>query len=76
MRERSDYISRLFYFDDWQITPEFFFRLEEIWGLHTYDCFANFIQWNSQDSFPAVGTRRHQAWNFLFKISVGSDGTV
>ena len=40
--ERADYVSRLIDFDDWQITPEFFLRLEELWGPHTVDCFANF----------------------------------
>ena len=27
--EKADYISRLIDFDDWQITPEFFLRLED-----------------------------------------------
>ena len=40
--EKADYISRLIDFDDWQITPEVFLRLEELWGPHTVDCFANF----------------------------------
>jgi len=40
--ERADYISRLIDFDDWQITQEFFLCLEELWGHHTVDCFANF----------------------------------
>ena len=40
--ERADYISRLIDFDDWQITSEFFPRLEELWGPHTVDWFANF----------------------------------
>jgi len=35
--ERADNISRLIDFDGWQITPEFFLRLEELWGLHTVD---------------------------------------
>ena len=29
-------------FDYWQITPDFFLHLEELWGLHTVDCFAYF----------------------------------
>ena len=41
--ERADYIGRLIDFDDWQITSEFFLRLEELWGPHTVDCFANFL---------------------------------
>ena len=40
--EKADYISRLIDFDDWQITPDFFLSLEELWGPHTVDCFANF----------------------------------
>ena len=40
--EKADYISRLIDFDDWQITPEVFLHLEELWGPHTVDCFANF----------------------------------
>ena len=40
--EKADYISRLIDFDDWQITPEFFLLLEELWGPHTVDCFSNF----------------------------------
>lgn len=35
--ERADYISRLIDFDDWQITPELFLRLEELWGPHTIE---------------------------------------
>ena len=27
---------------DWQITQEFFLPLEELYGPHTIDCFANF----------------------------------
>ena len=40
--EKADYISRLIDFDDWQITPPFFRSLEDLWGPHTVDCFANF----------------------------------
>jgi len=40
--EKADYISRLIDLDDWQITPKLFLRLEELWGPHTVDCFANF----------------------------------
>ena len=29
-------------FDDWQITQDFFLSLEELWGPHTVDCFANY----------------------------------
>ena len=40
--EGVDYISRLVDFDDWQITPDLFQSLEQLWGPHTVDCFANY----------------------------------
>ena len=40
--EGADYISRLVDFDDWQITPDLFQSLEQLWGPHTVDCFANY----------------------------------
>ena len=40
--EKTNYISRLRHFDDWQITQDFFLSLEELWGAHTVDCFADF----------------------------------
>ena len=40
--EKADYISRLIDFDDWQITHDLFLSLEELWGPHTVDCFANY----------------------------------
>ena len=54
--ERADYVSLLIDFDDWQITPEFFLRLEELWGPHTVDCFANFVQRSFQDSSPVFSS--------------------
>ena len=40
--EKADHISRLIDFDDWQITPELFRLLEDLWGPHIVHCFANF----------------------------------
>ena len=40
--EKADYISRLIDFDDWQITRDLFLSLEELWGPHTVDSFANY----------------------------------
>ena len=40
--EKADYISRLIDFDNWQVTQDFFLSLEELWGAHTVDCFADF----------------------------------
>ena len=42
LNQQADYISHLIDIDDWQITNEFFLFLDEHWGPHTVDCFANF----------------------------------
>ena len=50
--ERADYISRLVDFDDWQITPDLFQSLEQLWGPHTVDCFANYYTARLPRFFP------------------------
>ena len=40
--ERADYISRIIDIDDWQISADCFKSLEECWGVHSVDCFANY----------------------------------
>ena len=40
--EKTNYISHLIHFDDWQIAQDFFLSLEELWGAYTVDCFADF----------------------------------
>ena len=40
--QRADYINRLIDTDDWQISTQFFELLEELWGPHSLDCFANY----------------------------------
>ena len=40
--ERADYISRIVDIDDWQISADCFMTLEESWGIHSVDCFANY----------------------------------
>ena len=40
--EKADYISRLVDFDDWEITHDLLQSLEQLWGPHTVDCFANY----------------------------------
>ena len=42
LNQQADFISRLIDTDDWQITNEFFLFLDERWGPHTVDCFANY----------------------------------
>ena len=40
--EKADYISRVIGIDDWQILADCFMSLEESWGVHSVDCFANY----------------------------------
>ena len=40
--QQADYITRLIDTDDWQITDEFFLFLDELWGPHSVNCFANY----------------------------------
>ena len=40
--EKADYISRVIVIDDWQILADCFMSLEESWGVHSVDCFANY----------------------------------
>ena len=44
--EMADYVSRIRDFDDWMVNPNLFKYLDQIWGPHTLDCFAN--EHNSQ----------------------------
>ena len=39
--EMADYCSRIIDYDDWMLDPELFSMLDELWGLHTIDRFAN-----------------------------------
>ena len=39
--EKADFISRMIDVDDWQITRALFKKLEDLWGPHSIDCFAN-----------------------------------
>ena len=41
-QKEADSVSKFMDIDDWQITSEFFGLLEQYWGPHTIDCFANF----------------------------------
>eukprot|EP00731_Ephydatia_muelleri_P008531 Em0004g869a len=39
--ELADFISRIVDYDDWQISPELFYYLEEAWGPYSLDRFAD-----------------------------------
>ena len=42
LNQQADYISRLIDVDDWQTTSDLFSSLNERWGPHSVDCFANY----------------------------------
>jgi len=42
LNQKADSVSKFTDIDDWQITSEFFGLLEQYWGPHTIDFFANF----------------------------------
>ena len=42
LNQQADYISRLIDIDDWQTTDDLFLSLNDRWGPHSVDCFANY----------------------------------
>ena len=42
LNDHADAISRFIGFDDWGVSLEFFNYIDQMWGPHTLDCFANF----------------------------------
>ena len=56
LNERADYLSRIIDYDDWQLNPLVFSKLDNAWGPHTVDRFASFQ--NSQ--VPRFNSR---CWN-------------
>ena len=39
--QTADAISRIIDTDDWQLNPEVFKSIDDMWGPHTVDCFAS-----------------------------------
>ena len=42
LNERADLLSRIIDYDDWQLNPMVFARLDAVWGPHSVDRFASF----------------------------------
>ena len=42
LNDKADYISNIRDYDDWCVTDSFFHKIDNIWGKHTVDRFANF----------------------------------
>ena len=45
LNQQADYISRLIDVDDWQTTNDLFLSLNDRWGPHSVDCFANYYNY-------------------------------
>ena len=41
--DRADYLSRIFDADDWGLSPLSFHRIDQAWGPHSIDRFANHL---------------------------------
>ena len=59
MNVQADMISREIDFDDWGVSPEFFKFIDNIWGPHTVDRFADeentkLQKFNSKYWFPGT----------------------
>ena len=55
LNQKADSVSKFMDIDDWQITSEFFGLLEQYWGPHTIDCFANFYNTKIEDFSRGFG---------------------
>ena len=56
--EKADSLSRIIDYDDWSISHTLFTQLEQLWGPHTVDRFANF----QNCKIPRVYSR---FWNLI-----------
>ena len=65
--QEADYISRLIDTDDWQITDEFFLCIEDLWGPHSVDCFANYYNHKLREYFSRFWSPNYAGVDFLFQ---------
>ena len=76
MNQQADYISRLIDTDDWQITNEFFLFLDERWGPHTVDCFANYYNHKLPKFFSRFWNPNTAGVDFFFQPLGGENCLV
>jgi len=88
--ESADYISRFIDVDDWQLTDSCFLAINETWGPHTIDCFANFYNkklprfysrfWNSEchgvDFFVSKICKEKTAWSLPLLVKLEERLTI
>ena len=76
--ERADFISRLIDVDDWQLTRSCFGVLENLWGAHILDCFANYYNKKIDRYFSRFWNQGCKGVDLLLSCSAGrlnSEGT-
>ena len=76
LNQQADYISRLIDTDDWQITNEFFLFLDERWGPHTVDCFANYYNHKLPKFFSRFWNPNTAGVDFFFQPRGGENCLV
>ena len=76
LNQQADYISRLIDTDDWQITNEFFLFLDERWGPHTVDCFANYYNHKLPKFFSRFWNPNTAGVDFFFQPLGGENCLV
>ena len=67
--QQADYISRLIDTDDWQITEEFFLFLDDLWGPHSVDCFANDYNHKIPTYFSRFWNPNSSGVDFVLSVS-------
>ena len=71
--QQADYISRLIDTDDWQITEEFFLFLDDLWGPHGVDCFANYYNHKIPRYFSRFWNPNSSGVDFFFQSLRGEN---
>ena len=71
--QQAVYISRLIDTDDWQITEEFFLFLDDLWGRHSVDCFANYYNHKISRYFSRFWNPISSGVDFFFQSLQGEN---
>lgn len=71
--QQAVYISRLIDTDDWQITEEFFLFLDDLWGPHSVDCFANYYNHKIPRYFSRFWNPISSGVDFFFQSLQGEN---
>ena len=72
---KGDYISRKVDVDDWQITNACFEYIENLWGPHTVDCFANYYNKKVEKFFSRFWNPNSSGVDF-FVQNIGNENCL